>query len=291
MNQIVIPIARPESAESQAALALYRSLFHADAVPRRLAALADVGFAAEAATLSQRVAQRSLTWGTAAEAALRILATEPNAAEAETMARIDAAVAAVRVARGLAEDRRSCRDPWIDVLIDAASALCPATNPAVTSLLVNSRTYHQRLRSPSLDLDGYVDGLDCHPYVLAGELLRHYELTPVARPDLVAEFARAFGPLYQLISDLRVIGSTSPRSRNRIYIFTDILEPDGQFLSDVRPRPRSEIRQYAIAAGRQLLRTTRELKTEFPPSPSMDELFTRANMTLRDTAELLKQLG
>lgn len=105
-DRVVIPQDAGAPVDAKDELVQFAKLFGSDALDKRLelisaAAARTGGLPIPSGEIGRKV-ERSLTWGTAAEVALRLLAPP---IDADNLARIDAATVVMRIARGLAERR------------------------------------------------------------------------------------------------------------------------------------------------------------------------------------------
>jgi len=113
--------------EAKSELVEFAALFGEDALDQRLQLLHEAASRCHGLPIPDseigRKVRRSLTWGTAAEVALRLLGPR---LDPDLLARVDAATVSVRIARGLAE-RPWKQDALIFALTSIAEDLLPAT--------------------------------------------------------------------------------------------------------------------------------------------------------------------
>ncbi|WP_137876366.1 hypothetical protein [Rhodococcus sp. Q] len=276
MAQFVIPA---NENSSQQAIDLYLSVFDTTSVDNRMAILKGAGVHTAPTTKARALGLRSLTWATAAEVGLRALAT---AGDPDTLATADAVVAALRVARGLAEDRRSVNDPLIDELLSAASTLtAPRTSEGLATLHAECLVYRNALRSGTCSPNDYLDSLRTHSNGVTGALLREMHLVDPEVTDEVYDFTVSLGVLYQLTTDLRAAtdGTLRESSISRTISMALLAADD----------TRDQVTDVIVTRSRLLLQTTKSIQSHYARNSMLDEITLRANITLRECAVLLKQ--
>ncbi|MEV7663527.1 hypothetical protein [Paenarthrobacter sp. NPDC089316] len=259
------------------------SLFPRDAKSRRFALLEEAGFSASALTGVQRLAVGSLGWGTASEGALRILSRALSNNSQLHAEKADAVIAACRVSRGLAEDRRTQNDPWVHDLIAAAERLA-AGNEYFHPLLVKAKGYQAGCLSGDMSLERYLHGLAGHPYALVGAAIASSEGCREEAAAVVQEFTGSMGVLHGITERT----AFSPNSRKKSTLVTpDFLSggPEADYDAD-----RQLLRETVARHARSVLRSVDLLSTQLPNSPAIEQVKERAFMTLRDTGALLRTL-
>lgn len=276
MAQFVIP-ARENA--NQAAIDLYLSVFDTASVDKRAALLTDAGLATAPATKARMLGRRSLTWATAAEVGVHALAT---VRDPDLLSAADAIVAALRVARGLAEDRRSTDDIVIDELFTAAAALTCSAVPSSTELagvLADCRAYCDALRTGRATPRIYLECLHTHSNGVCGAVLQALQLVDIEIATEVRTFAVSLGVLYQLIRDLQAAGDTiSPHALNHVLATRLLLEEEC----------RTSAIDVVVTHSRLLLQSMKAVEQHYSRNALIDEILLRANITLRDCAALLK---
>lgn len=277
MAQLIVPT---DDNADQETIDLYLSVFDTASVDNRMTLLARAGLTVEPATKVRALGMRSLTWATAAEVGLHALTT---AEDPDSLAIADAAVAALRVARGLAEDRRSVEDPFIDELLVTAHTLTSevSRSEGLTRLHAGCRRYREVMRTGMQSADEYLDALHSHSNCVTGVLLQELELVDPEYGDDVRTFAVALGVLYQLTSDLSA--PTQPGLRQ----FSISRDTVSRLMATNKSR--NQITGLIVAQSRVLLQASKEMQRLYARSPLLDEIIVRANITLRNCATLLKQ--
>ena len=277
MAQLIVPT---DDNADQETIDLYLSVFDTASVDNRMTLLARAGLTVEPATKVRALGMRSLTWATAAEVGLHALTT---AEDPDSLALADAAVAALRVARGLAEDRRSVEDPFIDELLVTAHTLTSevSRSEGLTRLHAGCRRYREVMRTGMHSVDEYLDALHSHSNCVTGVLLQELELVDPEYGDDVRTFAVALGVLYQLTSDL------SAPSQPGLQQFS--ISRDTVSTLMATKESRDQITGLIVAQSRVLLQASKEMQRVYARSPLLDEIIVRANITLRNCATLLKQ--
>ncbi|MCB8913375.1 hypothetical protein KUG88_24970 [Rhodococcus rhodochrous] len=275
MAQFVIPAS--ENA-NQAAIDLYLSVFDAASVDQRIALLADAGMAVVPASKARMLGRRSLTWATAAEVGVQALAT---VRDPDLLSTADAIVAALRVARGLAEDCRSTNDVVIDELFAAAHSLAHSAAPsaALATVLADCRKYHEALRAGNATPRTYLGALHTHSNGVCGAVLRELRLVDTEIASQVHAFAVSLGVLYQLTTDLQAAAHTvSPNSLTHTLVAQ----------ASVDEQIWMSVLDVIAAHSRLLLESMKQVERYYSHNALLHEILLRANIVLRDCARLLR---
>lgn len=276
MAQFVIPAS--ENA-NQAAIDLYLSVFDAASVDQRIALLAEAGVAAVPASKARMLGRRSLTWATAAEVGVQALAT---VRDPDLLSTADAIVAALRVARGLAEDCRSTNDVVIDELFAAAYSLARSAAPssaALVTVLADCRKYHEALRGGNATPRTYLGALHTHSNGVCGAVLRELRLVDTEIASQVHAFAVSLGVLYQLTTDLHAAAhAVSPNSLTHTLVAQ----------ASVDEQIWMSVLDVIAARSRLLLDSMKQVERYYSHNALLHEILLRANIVLRDCARLLR---
>lgn len=265
---------------SQEAVELYLSVFDAASVENRMSILAGAGVNISPTAKVRALGLQSLTWATAAEVGLQAFAT---VRDPETLASADAAVAALRVARGLANDRRSVEDPLIDELLAAAQILTvtESESEGLVNLHTEFRVYLDNMRTGTCSPSDYLDSLRTHSNGVAGVILRDMHLADSEISAGVHDFGVSLGTLYQLTTDLREeVDDVSHGNSISRAIAAEMMAADATC---------AQITAEIVTSSRLLLQTIKHIQRHYAHNPLLEEITVRANITLRDCAVLLKQ--
>lgn len=267
---------KPEAAK------LFLTVFDQTSVDSRLGILSRAGVVDSHASRIRALGLNSLARATAAEVGLHALAT---VRDKQKLGIADAVIAALRVARGMSEDRRSVNDPFIGELIRAAENLLKenSASEALTELPAICRTWHEWLRAGGFGPSAYLEGMRSQSYAIAGALLYEHGLVSSAMATDVRDFAMSLAVLSQISEDARALSHpVRPATRNST-VLTDVKamwesESDRGLLLD------------AVANNcRILLRATKSVQGAYSSHPLLDEVLVRANITLGRCVDLLKQ--
>lgn len=276
MAGFIVPGAENASKE---AIDLYLSVFDANSPQNRERLLLTAGVKRAPRTMARVLGWRSLNRATAAEVGLQALATVKDPT---ILAVADAAVASLRVARGLTEDRRTVHDEVIDELHSAAQSLTTSvsTSEALGELYTECQNYLREMRSGDCSTVAYMRSLRTHSLGVAGVLLQELGLVELGIGAKVRDFAISLGALHQITTDLRANdGSHIKNSLTRSAV--------EEFMSTESVR--SELIDSIMIHSRHILDSIKVLREYYVSNPMLDEVLLRANITLRECAQLLNE--